>query len=243
MFEQSFVGRARTKTKYTVVLSVLLESVMIGVAVLIPLIYTSALPARQLMSYLIAPSPPPAHAPVATAAHATPRPKFDEARLVQPAVIPRKVAIIQDAPAPAAISEAAVGVPGGFGGPPTGVIAGVISQAGTIPPPPAVVEKSKPVPSPILGVGGQVQRSKQIYAPLPLYPPLARQQRISGIVKLTAIIGRDGTVERLTAVSGNPLLIPSALDAVSKWRYSPTLLNGEPVEVLTEIDVHFTLGQ
>ncbi|HYM09304.1 MAG TPA: energy transducer TonB [Bryobacterales bacterium] len=87
-----------------------------------------------------------------------------------------------------------------------------------------------------------MQRSKQIYAPLPLYPPLARQQRISGIVKLTAIIGKDGTVEHLTAVTGHPLLIPAALEAVSKWRYSPTLLNDEPVEVLTEIDVHFTLS-
>lgn len=244
MFEQSFVGRARTKTKYTVILSVFLESAMIGIAVLLPLIYTSALPARQLMSYLIAPSPPAAsHAPVVQAARAVHRPRFDQAKLVQPSAIPKKVAILQDAPAPVQISESVAGLPGGFGAPGAGVIADVISQARTVaPPPPPVVARPKPARPPIVRVGGQVQKSKQIYAPLPLYPPFARQQRISGVVKLTAIIGKDGTVEHLTAVSGHPLLIPAALEAVSQWRYSPTLLNDEPVEVLTEIDVHFTLG-
>jgi periplasmic protein TonB len=243
MFEQSFVGPARTKTKYTVVLSVLLESTMIGVAVLMPLIYTSALPARQLMFFRIAPAPPPSsRTPVATVARVTPRPKFDESKLVQPSIVPRKIAILQDA-VPVAISQAEVGVPGGFGGPAIGVITDIISQARKIePPPPPAVVKPKPAASRILPVGGQIQKSKQIYAPLPAYPPLARQQRIAGVVKLTAIIGKDGAVEHLTAVSGHPLLIPAALDAVSKWRYSPTLLNGEPVEVVTEIDVHFMLS-
>jgi protein TonB len=61
-------------------------------------------------------------------------------------------------------------------------------------------------------------------------------------VKFTAIIGKDGTIQNLTLVSGHPLLVQSAQDAVKQWVYQPTLLNGEPVEVVTEIDVNFTLS-
>ena len=88
-----------------------------------------------------------------------------------------------------------------------------------------------------------MQRAKQVYAPLPAYPPLARQGRISGVVRLNAVIGKDGAVEQLSVASGHPLLIRAAVDAVSQWRYRPTLLNGEPVEVITQIGVHFTLSQ
>ena len=77
----------------------------------------------------------------------------------------------------------------------------------------------------------------------PVYPPLARQARIQGTVKLQAIISRDGTIQQLQVMSGHPLLVPSALEAVKQWVYKPTLLNGEPVEVVTVIDVNFTLSQ
>jgi protein TonB len=77
----------------------------------------------------------------------------------------------------------------------------------------------------------------------PVYPPLARQTRISGTVRLHALIAKDGTVQQLEVMSGHPLLVQAALDAVKQWRYRPTLLNGEPVEVDTTIDVIFTLNQ
>lgn len=77
---------------------------------------------------------------------------------------------------------------------------------------------------------------------MPVYPPLARQARVSGSVRLIAIIGRDGTVQQLQVVSGHPLLIGAAVEAVRQWLYHPTLLNGEPVEVICPIDVNFTLG-
>jgi protein TonB len=76
-----------------------------------------------------------------------------------------------------------------------------------------------------------------------VYPPLARQTRISGTVRLHAIIGKDGSVQQLEVLSGHPLLVQAALDAVRQWRYRPTLLNGEPVEVDTTIDVIFSLNQ
>ena len=76
----------------------------------------------------------------------------------------------------------------------------------------------------------------------PLYPPLARQARIQGNVVLHAIIDKDGKVAQLEVVSGHPLLVQAALDAVKQWRYRPTQLNGEPVEVDTTITVTFTMG-
>jgi protein TonB len=87
-----------------------------------------------------------------------------------------------------------------------------------------------------------VQEAKVIARPNPLYPPLARQARIQGKVTLHAIIDKDGRVSQLEVVSGHPLLVKAALDAVQNWRYQPTILNGEPVEVDTTIDVNFVLG-
>ena len=72
---------------------------------------------------------------------------------------------------------------------------------------------------------------------------MAKQARIQGTVKFTAIIGKDGTIQNLQLVSGHPLLVAAAQSAVSQWQYRPTLLNGEPVEVVTQIDVNFTLSQ
>ncbi len=76
----------------------------------------------------------------------------------------------------------------------------------------------------------------------PIYPPLARQARIQGSVVLHAIIDKDGRVAQLEVISGHPLLVQAALDAVKQWRYKPTLLNGDPVEVDTTITVTFTMG-
>jgi protein TonB len=77
----------------------------------------------------------------------------------------------------------------------------------------------------------------------PPYPPLARQARIQGTVKFNAVIGKDGRIQNLTLVSGHPLLVAAAQQAVQQWVYRPTLLNGEPVDVITTIDVNFTLNQ
>jgi len=88
-----------------------------------------------------------------------------------------------------------------------------------------------------------VQKAKLVEQPAPVYPPLARQARISGVVRLSVIIGRDGTVQDLTLLSGHPLLVPAAMDAVKQWVYQPTLLNGQPVEVATQVEVNFALEQ
>ena len=82
-----------------------------------------------------------------------------------------------------------------------------------------------------------------ISRPNPIYPPLAKQARIQGMVRLEAEISKQGTIESLRVVSGHPLLVQAALDAVKQWRYKPTILNNEPVAVATTIDVNFTLSQ
>lgn len=81
-----------------------------------------------------------------------------------------------------------------------------------------------------------------IYRVQPVYPPIARQARIQGTVELRAIISKTGTIENLAVVGGHPMLVTSAVEAVRQWRYRPYLLNGEPVEVETEITVNFLLS-
>lgn len=109
------------------------------------------------------------------------------------------------------------------------------------PPPPPPAPSSDQAPSVRIVVGGNVQQAKLLVKVNPTYPPEAKAARIQGIVKLRAVIGKDGSVENLEVLSGHPLLVPAAIDAVRTWRYQTTLLNGDPVEVVTQIDCNFTL--
>jgi periplasmic protein TonB len=94
-----------------------------------------------------------------------------------------------------------------------------------------------------LSISAPVQAAQLIRRIEPVYPPLARQTRQEGRVELHAIIATDGTIQSLEVLSGAPLFIPSALAAVRDWRYRPTLLDGQPVEVDTHITVVYTLNR
>ena len=118
--------------------------------------------------------------------------------------------------------------------------AAVLTVGGVAPPPPPPPEPQTPQR---IRVGGQVEGAKLIFGPKPEYPPLAKMARISGEVRLDALISKDGTIQNLKVISGHPLLVSAAMAAVQRWRYQPTLLNGEAVEVATEIDVNFTLAE
>jgi len=248
MFEQSFLDEVgRTRRPWTVAVSFAIQTVGVILLILIPLIYTDTLPKTQLMGFLVAPPPPPPPPPPAAApvkvVKVIPR-QFDAGRLMAPKVIPKQIAIIREdeLPDPGASVGVVGGVPGGVpGGSFGGVIGGIIGGAPVAPPPPPKVEVQKPVTPQRIRVGGNVQSAKIISQPKPVYPPLAKQARIQGTVRFTAIIGRDGAIQNLQLISGHPLLVPSAQEAVKQWRYQPTLLNGEPVEVITQIDVNFTL--
>ena len=159
--------------------------------------------------------------------------------MMAPTVIPKDVKMIkeEELPPDVPVYSGAGGVPGGVpGGMPGGVMGGILGGTGGGPPPP------KPEGPKRIRVSTGVQEARLINKVVPIYPPLARQARIQGTVKLHAIISKEGTIQQLEVVSGPPLLIQAALDAVKQWRYKPTLLSDEPVEVDTYIDVIFTLG-
>ena len=152
---------------------------------------------------------------------------------------------MDEAPPPeSVVSGIAGGIPGGIpGGVLDGVIDGVIGgdPASMVPlPRPPVPPRVKPPQR--LRVGGNVQRANLIRQVRPRYPRPARQARIQGTVILEAIISEQGSVENLRVIKGHPLLIQSALEAVRRWRYKPTVLNGVPVEVITRITVRFHLA-
>jgi len=94
-----------------------------------------------------------------------------------------------------------------------------------------------------LAIGGNVQAARLVKRVQPIYPVVAREEHLSGTVKMHAVIGTDGSVESLRILSGRCSLARASVDAVRQWRYQPTLLNGTPVEIDTEIDVIFSLQQ
>ena len=125
----------------------------------------------------------------------------------------------------------------GFAGTPNGESAIEIALAGyrSDPSPslPSVVNRIR--------IGSSLLQSKLKSAQPPEYPALARQARVEGVVKLNAVVGKDGSVQNLSVVSGHPLLIPAAIEAVKRWTYEPTAINGSPTDVESEVDVNFAL--
>jgi protein TonB len=243
MFDEMVVSSPnpkKTNKPWTVILSMIFQTAFLAVLILIPLIYTEALPKTMMATLLVAPPPPPPPPPppIAQVVHVKPQVHLmDAGKLVTPKVIPKDIKIIkEDAPDMSSMGMQGGVVGGVAGGQMGGVIGGVIGGVGGAPPPP------KPTQTRIRQ-GGNVTAAKLMNKVQPLYPPLARQTRISGTVRLHAIIGKNGQVEQLEVMSGHPLLVQAALDAVKQWRYQATTLNGEPVEVDTTIDVIFSLNQ
>ncbi len=245
MFEDSLIesgGKLKTKRGWTSIVSFLLQFVIIGVMVLIPLIFTEALPKTVTLGFLVAPPPPPPPPPPAAApvkiVHQV-QTDIINGQLRTPTKIPQKVKMIQEdeAPPPVAATTGVVGgVPGGVpGGSMGGVIGSVLSAANT-----AIVPKMA-TPQRVR-VSSGVQQGLLVRRVQPNYPPLARQARIQGSVILQAQISKNGDIENLQLVSGHPMLAPSAIEAVKQWKYKPYLLNGEPVEVETTIQVNVSLA-
>jgi protein TonB len=243
MFDDLVISSAhpsRTHKSWTVALSAIVQAGLVGVLILIPLLVTEALPKQMLTTFLIAPAPPPPPPPPAAAVKIVkPVARLIQAgRLTAPTVIPKQVHIIKEQEMPPDVGAVGVvgGVPGGVpGGQAGGVLGGIIGGTGPPPPP-------KPEAPQRIRVGGQVQQANLIHQVLPVYPQIAKTAHIQGTVVLHAIIDKDGSVTELQFISGPPLLMRSAMDAVRQWRYRPTLLNGEPVQVDTTISVVFTLG-
>lgn len=215
-----------------------LEVLLVGIAALLPLIYTQALPGSVR---LITPVPPVPRGTRAPAQSARPIKHVIHTEFLHaPIVIPREIPkfTLEDNMAPDA-GPVVNGIPPGLSGSNDGVLESIF-VANPVPPPPA--SQQKPAPVKRISLGGRVVAAKAIFAPKPEYPPLARMARVQGTVRMEAVISTDGTIQELKVISGHPLLVPAAREAVERWRYRPTLLNDKPVEVETEIDVTFVLG-
>ncbi len=231
---------------WTTITSLVLQSCLLGVLILIPLWFTDALPTQQLVTFLVAPAPPPPPPVSQAVARVVKRIQsnlMSSGQLRAPTRVPAKVAMIRGEgvppPMPLGGGGVAGGVPGGIpGGQLDGVIGGIISST----PNTAVVPKlALPTPPKRVRISQGVTSGLLIRKIEPSYPVIARSARIQGQVILKAIIDKEGNIRNLQMVSGHVLLAPAAIDAVKRWVYKPFLLNGEPVEVETTVTVTFQL--
>lgn len=223
-------------------LSFIVQCVLLGFLIILPLMFTEALPSAQLLTFLVAPPPPPPPPPPAAAVPIVKVVQTDmlnNGQLRTPTRIPRKVEMIREEEAPPPIAAGGVvgGVPGGIpGGQMGGVIGGIINSTANST---AFIPKLQPAKR--VRVSQGVTQGMVVSKVEPVYPKIGLAARITGVVLLHAIIGKDGTISELQAVSGHPVLIPAAIEAVKQWRYRPYLLNGEPVEVETTITCTFQI--
>jgi len=244
MFEQSILlGEPASKRIGAVSASASAQIIATGVLLLIPLIYTQTLPMTRLPFTLplplSQPEQPTTREVKATATSA--RPNVFRVPFRIPALSPTAAA-----PTPSVIFDPGAPVVSSGAGTPLGQI-DIAQLMPAVERPPESIRPATAAPKPIvtepLRVSSEIQSAKIIRKVVPVYPPLARQARISGTVKLMGIIAKDGTVQKLQVISGHPLLQKAALDAVSQWLYQPTVLDGQPVEVIAPIDVIFKLSQ
>jgi protein TonB len=255
MFDEMVISSPnpkKTNKWWTMLVSSAFEIGFLAILILIPLIYTEALPKTMMATMLTAPPPPPPPPPppvVTQVVRVKPQVHLmDAGKLMQPRAIPKETKIIKEEAEPDMASVGAVGgVPGGvaggsMGGVLGGVLGGILGGIGHAPPP------APPRPTPVAHkgpyrVGGKVQAPRLIRQVQPEYPPLAKQARIQGDVVIDSVIDTQGRVTEMEVVSGSPLLVQSAIQALGQWRYQPKLLNGQPVAVDMLVTLHFTLGQ
>lgn len=243
MFEQTFVdAQAHTSKPWTVGASLLVQTILLAAALLVPFLHLAVLPQAEIGPVWLAPrmtkpvSPPYITNAMASAAQS------NRHVWTAPSAVPHSVTklISKLDEAPPAVGNAP-GSPAGNGG-----LLFLIPPLAPSPPPqpPATpVKPTETAPQNPLRVTSGIQSAKLMFGPRPAYPRLALTTHTQGTVRIQAIIGRDGAIRNLQIVSGHPLLIEAAKQAVLQWRYQPTLLNGQVVEVITEIDVNFSLSQ
>lgn len=236
MFEDSTfesTGKIRTRSRGWMLAALLLDTAILLGLILIPLIHPEALPRMALAFLMEVPPPPPTSPPIPPhqVFHATPAPSdMFNGQITAPRQIPRSI-VIPSTPEPEAFANLATmelgsGTPGGLGDAFHGQSA------------PRVVHAPAAAP---IRISSGVAASIAIRKDLPLYPAIAKAAGVEGTIVLAATISKSGTVENLRVISGPPMFQQAALDAVKNWRYRPYLLNGDPVEVETTVNVVFHL--
>ena len=222
-----------------------MQCLVVGIVLLIPLLHPDnlrlpdPLQPHLIRTWITQPPLPPQHMAARTSAIAAP-------------AAPR--IFVYTPPAHSTAAPQNIEIPTGepelsaWAGPSTGQFGPSLTTTVALPPVapaqrPVASPSPKPVASGPLKVSEGVAAAKLIYGPSPIYPRIAVTARSQGIVVLEAVIATDGSIRNLRVVSGPPLLVNAAVEAVRQWRYHPTLLNGIAVEVLTEIDVNFSLSK
>jgi protein TonB len=210
----------------------------------VPLYFSQGIDMKRLeTTLLVAPMPPMAAIPpplqsVAHEVRVAPR-VFTAGKLTAPTFIPKAVptATSDSAPPQEAFAGAMGALPGGVpGGLVGGITGGMPSVAAPVVAAPAAEGPKRPV-----RIGGNVKPPRLIYGPAAVYPILAAQSHIHGVVVIDAIIDEHGSVIEEKIVSGHPLLVQSALKAVSERKYEPTVLDGEPTPVDLRVEVNFLM--
>jgi protein TonB len=236
MLETSWAEHARRS--WTTLTSFAVQATVTAILLLIPLIRPIALPFLKPLAtpvmLALPPGPPPS-----TQSHAIEHPaesNLAHGVLIMPRTIPTHIRDIQEESGPPQVALSGSNVFGSTGaGDPNGILhaLGKSSSSLPVPPPPAVAHPPRV---------SHMMEGNLIRRVQPDYPPIARSARIQGQVVLAAIISKEGRIENLRVLAGHPMLVRAALEAVSQWRYRPYILNGEPVEVETQITVNFSLS-
>lgn len=235
MFESSLMesnNRIKAKSRWSL-LAFLINGGALLALIIWPLLHPEALPTQMMATLMVAPSPPPPPPPPVPAVQIKSETLSNELRA--PSRIPTAIKPVNEAATPPlmlgvqGMEDLSSGLPGGM----SAIIDGVGRGQ------PRIV---KQVPK-TLGISSGVMAGNLLEKITPQYPAIARAARIQGTVVLQATISQNGLIQNLRVISGPPMLQQAAIDAVRSWRYKPYLLNGEPVEVETTINVVFNLGE
>jgi protein TonB len=218
---------------WTTLASFTMQALGLSLLLLIPLLAIQGPPKLHWFDESPILMPPSSPAPPPTGHRPIHSSNISNGQLLQPPTIPNTIATLSEPPVASLPDVSNLGVDGGTGTARRGVFDSIGNSVDVAPLPPAPAHPLKV---------SHWDEGNIIYRVQPSYPPIARLARVQGAVELRAIIGKAGTIENLIVVSGHPMLVKSAIEAVRQWRYRPYLLNNEPVEVETEITVNFVLS-
>ncbi len=217
--------------------------------VVLPLLFLRVMPGSELCTFLLAPPQAPVRPEVPAPVAATPAAQRQAVIYRQviwpenfaPESVPKGVPLPGDEPPsvgiPFGVYGSGLGLEGKSGPGLSGLPAGLVAAA----PPPIVPPPPRPQRPSVVRVGGTVQEAKLLRKILPVYPEITMRSRISGEVKLEVLSDEEGNVAEVKVLSGHMLLAEEAVRAVKQWKYSPSLLNGEPVSVVSTVTVIFRL--
>jgi protein TonB len=233
---ESDVVKHKTSQSKTLPVSLTLHAIVLLIIIIVPILSPAELPepAAAVRAFFVdpvsapaPPPPPPPPAPKATVVKTPPKPEIDTSPKFQaPVDVPEQIK-----PEEGLDLGVEGGVAGGVeGGVPGGVVGGVV---GGLPDAPVVQA---------VRVGGQIKEPKKLKNINPVYPDIAKQARVQGVVILECTISPQGKVTDVKVLRGIPLLDAAAIEAVKQWVYTPTLLNGVPVPVIMTVTVNFRLN-